>query len=128
MTTKTSNVRVDVVPVPAPRPRVTKFGSTYMPAAYKVYQKAIAAALPKLDLQFTGELELTLEFICKPIAKSKYTTPMGDVDNLAKGVMDTLTDEGWWEDDRQIMQLAVRKRFPEQGEDPHIRIFIRELT
>ncbi|WP_196484037.1 RusA family crossover junction endodeoxyribonuclease [Burkholderia multivorans] len=128
MTTKTSDVRVDVVPVPAPRPRVTKFGSTYMPATYKVYQKAIAAALPKLDSQYTGELEVILEFVCKPIAKSKYTTPMGDVDNLAKGVMDTLTDEGWWEDDRQIMQLAVSKRFPEPGEDPHIRIFIRELT
>lgn len=119
---------MDVEPKPAPRPRVTKFGSSYMPAAYKVYQKAIAAALPKLDSQYTGELEVVMEFVCKPIAKSKFTTPMGDLDNLAKGPMDVLTDEGWWGDDRQVMRLMLSKRFPGPDEVPHIRIHIRELT
>ncbi|WP_071738536.1 MULTISPECIES: RusA family crossover junction endodeoxyribonuclease [Burkholderia] len=120
---------MDVVPLPAPRPRVTKFGSTYMPASYKVYQKEIAALLPKTDEPpLTDKLSITLEFVCKPIAKSKFTTPMGDVDNFAKGVMDTLTDEGWWEDDRQIMRLLVTKRFPEDSEEqPHIRINITRL-
>jgi Holliday junction resolvase RusA-like endonuclease len=125
MTTKTSEFRIGVVPLPAPRPRVTKFGSAYMPASYKAYQKQIAAALPpKPPLAFANELFVEIEFVCKPIAKSKYTTPMGDLDNFAKGVMDTLTDEGWWEDDRQIMKLNLSKRFPQAGEDPHINVSI----
>ncbi|MDR5879045.1 RusA family crossover junction endodeoxyribonuclease [Caballeronia sp. LZ032] len=125
MTTKISEFRLNVVPLPAPRPRVSKFG-TYMPASYKVYQKAIAAALPtKPATPLTDELIVAIEFVCKPIAKSKFSTPMGDLDNFAKGVMDTLTDEGWWEDDRQIMSLLLTKRFPEPGEAPHINVAIQ---
>lgn len=98
-----------------------------MPASYKVYQKEIAAQLPKLDAPpLPGEIGILIECVCKPIGKSKYTTPMGDVDNFAKGLMDTMTDEGWWEDDRQIMTLVVTKRFPEPGEQPHIRFQITD--
>jgi Holliday junction resolvase RusA-like endonuclease len=96
-----------------------------MPASYKAYQKEIAAALPACAEPYQGELEIKLDFVCKPIAKSKFTTPMGDVDNFAKGVMDTLTDEGWWGDDRQIVSLLVTKRFPQAGEEPHINVSIR---
>lgn len=98
-----------------------------MPASYKVYQKAIAAALPPAPPEpLMGELEVVLECVCKPIAKSKFTTPMGDVDNISKGVLDTMTDEGWWGDDRQIMRLDVSKRFPVDGEAPHFKVRIVE--
>lgn len=99
-----------------------------MPASYKVYQKQIAALLPELAAPFEGELAVKLEFVCKPIAKSKFTTPMGDVDNFAKGVMDTLTDQCWWDDDRQIVSLHVTKRFPQPGEQPHIGVAIAQFT
>ncbi|WP_259648792.1 RusA family crossover junction endodeoxyribonuclease [Burkholderia pseudomallei] len=114
------------MPLPAPRPRMTKWGSAYMPASYKKYQAEIVQKLgPKPDgAPLDGELSVVIEFVCKPIAKSKFTTPMGDLDNLAKGVMDTLTDEGWWLDDRQIVSLHLTKRFPEPGEAPHINVAI----
>lgn len=116
-----------MVPQPAPRPRVSKFGA-YMPASYKAYQKQIVAGLPKLTAPpLAGELFVEIECVCKPIGKSKFTTPMGDVDNLAKGVLDTLTDEGWWQDDRQIVRMHISKRFPLQGEEPHINFQITEL-
>lgn len=121
--TKTSEVIVlDVEPAPAPRPRVSKWG-TYYPASYSVYRKAIAENLPKVEKQM-GELQVSAEFICKPVAKSKFTTPIGDLDNFAKGLLDTLMDEGWYGDDRQIVDLRLSKRFPAPGERPHIRFTI----
>ncbi|OAI62824.1 hypothetical protein RSP795_10330 [Ralstonia solanacearum] len=100
---------------------MTKWGSAYYPASYTAHMKELAAALPKCaDPLLTGELVLVIEFVCKPIAKSKFTTPAGDLDNLSKPLMDVLTKEGWYGDDRQIMSLLLSKRFPKPGETPHI--------
>lgn len=75
-----------------------------------------------------GELVLYIQFVCKPIAKSKFTTPAGDLDNLSKPLMDVLTKEGWYGDDRQIMSLLLNKRFPKPGETPHINFrLVRRL-
>ena len=91
--------------------------------------KLLADLLPKHDdPPLQGELLLTIEFVCKPIAKSKYTTPSGDLDNLAKPLMDVLTKSGWYGDDRQIVNLALTKRFPESGESPHIKFKLTELA
>lgn len=113
--------------MPAPRPRATKFGSIYYPASYSAHMKEIAAKLPQLDAPpLTGELTVSVELVCKPIAKSKFTTPAGDVDNLAKPILDVLTKQGWYADDRQIVSLHIRKRFPAEGEEPHISFQITE--
>lgn len=113
--------------MPAPRPRMSKWGSAYFPAAYVAHQKELAAALPKVDPPaLKGELQVVLEFVCEPIAVSKFTTPKGDVDNLAKPLLDVLTKQGWYEDDRQIVDLYVTKRFPDPGETPHIRFQLHE--
>lgn len=42
----------------------------------------------------------------------------GDVDNLAKAVLDCLTDAGWWHDDRQVVILHVLKDYAPIGEKP----------
>ncbi len=34
-----------------------------------------------------------------------------DVDNLAKQLLDAMTRMGFWEDDRQVVELAGRKRY-----------------
>jgi Holliday junction resolvase RusA-like endonuclease len=106
---------------------MSKWGSAYFPASYDAHKKDIAAALPKVDPPaLTGELQVVLEFVCKPIAKSKFTTPMGDVDNLAKPILDVLTQQGWYEDDRQIVDLYITKRFAAPGETPHIKFKLHE--
>lgn len=113
--------------MPAPRPRMSKFGSAYFPATYTAHKKEIAAALPPVaPPPLTGELQVVLEFVCKPIAKSKFTTPSGDCDNLAKPILDVLTQQGWYGDDRQIVDLSITKRFPIKGEAPHIRFKLTE--
>ncbi|MDM0006469.1 RusA family crossover junction endodeoxyribonuclease [Variovorax sp. J22G73] len=128
MTATPSNVEhvLTVVPQVAPRPRFSKWGA-YEPASYTKYKKELKALLPPNDVQRLGELIVTAEFVCKPIAKSKFTTPLGDIDNFAKPLMDVLTQAGWYGDDRQIVQTHLCKRFPEQGEVPHIRFHIQEI-
>lgn len=118
---------VPVAPLPAPRPRVSKFGA-YYPASYTAFLKALQAAIAKPARTLMGELVVAVECICPKPKTSKFTTPAGDCDNLAKGPLDALTKLGYYGDDRQITLLNVRKRFPEPGEEPHIRIQIKEST
>ncbi|KQV99986.1 RusA family crossover junction endodeoxyribonuclease [Rhizobacter sp. Root1221] len=129
--TTTSEFVVDVVPQPAPRPRFSKWGA-YDPASYKAHKLELKKALEGLEFDgsvppLMGELHLTLEFVCKPIAKSKFTTPSGDCDNLAKPIMDVMTQVGVYGDDRQVVGLFIVKRFPRDGETPHIAVRIKEL-
>lgn len=109
---------VPVTPVPASRPRVTRFGTYYAPA-YRNLIRDLDEIVPNATAPLEGELGVTVLCVCKPIGKSKHTTPMGDVDNLAKGILDTLTKKGYWLDDRQIVNLHIVKRFPKGGETPH---------
>lgn len=100
--------------MPSPRPRVTKRG-TFMPAEYRDHTEALAASLAyarglleatgrawdsaapmRLDLAFWGEHQL------------------GDLDNLAKTVMDAgqlhrgeEPGAELWRNDRQIRSLSV---------------------
>ena len=117
---------IPVEPVPAPRPRVSKFG-TYFPANYTAHKKALEAALPPKAQTLLGELRVEVELVCPPITKSKFTTPKGDLDNLAKPILDVLTKLGWYGDDRQIVELHITKRFPKPGEQPHINVSLLEI-
>lgn len=116
---------IPVTPQPTPRPRVSKFGA-YYPANYKVYVKALDAAIPQAESTAKGELLVHLECVCERIKKSKFTTPAGDVDNLSKGVLDMLTKKGFYEDDRQITTMVVNKRFAEVDEVPHFNVLVVE--
>lgn len=124
---RTVSITLPVMPQPAPRPRVTRGGIAYYPATYRAFQKELEQALPPAAETFEGELVVEVECVCKPIGKSKFTTPMGDCDNLAKGPLDALTKRGYYGDDRQIVSLLTKKRFPRKGEEPHIRIEITEV-
>lgn len=118
---------IPVEPMPAPRPRMSKWGA-YFPATYTAHKKAIADSLPARAIALLGELCVSVELICKRIGKSKFTTPAGDVDNLCKPTLDVLTQQGYYGDDRQITNLRVVKRFPAEGEEPHIRVHIKQFA
>jgi Holliday junction resolvase RusA-like endonuclease len=113
--------------MPAPRPRLTKWGGSYYPAAYNAHTSELKKLIPDFEHPMLGELHVELEFVCKPMKASKFTTPMGDVDNLAKPIMDVLTQRCWWGDDRQIVELISRKRFAEPGEEPAIKVAIFQI-
>lgn len=107
-------------PVPAGRPRVTRWG-TYYPKTYTEWIAANTPVVSKLEPHvLTGPVALYVEVICPPPkTKTEQVAPMGDVDNYAKGPMDLLTKLGKaWKDDRQIVMLAVTKRWAGPGEEP----------
>jgi Holliday junction resolvase RusA-like endonuclease len=101
--------------MPAPRPRVTKTGIAFMPRPYQLY----AADLQKRLHQAASEASWTLlegPLVVRVVVtkaapkKTILAAPRGDVDNLAKGVLDAATKtKRFWEDDSQITHLFVAK-------------------
>lgn len=125
MSTSDLTIRIDLPPVPASRPRVSKFG-TYYAATYKNWKKAALGFFPK-DLQpLLGSLWVDLEIVCTRPKKPTGPIPTGDIDNYTKAALDAVNDAGVWGDDRQVTTLFVKKRYAHLGEEPHTLIRIRK--
>jgi Holliday junction resolvase RusA-like endonuclease len=114
-------------PVPASRPRVSKWG-TYYSGKYKEYLRHSQAALPKAAFPLEGDLELDLEFVAVRPKTTKRSNPRGDIDNYAKAIMDTITKLGYWNDDDQVVTATMHKRFAEAEEVPHTRVTINGIS
>ncbi len=116
-------------PVPAGRPRVTRWG-TYYPKSYTTWIKSaqpFIEAMPTVPLK--GNVALLVQVNCPAPKKTDHTAPMGDVDNFAKGPMDLITKLGKsWVDDRQIVSLTVVKRWVEKGEEPGFQLHWCEVN
>jgi len=113
-------------PVPASRPRVTRWG-TYYGKAYKAWKAQAERFIPHggLCLDAATPLKIMLEFIVQRPKTSKLALPKGDIDNYAKGPLDALTKAGgYWHDDRQVKTLIASKRFAIKAEKPCTKIWI----
>ena len=130
-------------PVPQPRPRITTRGSfahAYVPKKHPVHEyRALIAkewktpwvALPHDP--FAGPVSVSIAFhFSRPTSHlrkdgspkaSAPEYPRPDVDNLAKAVLDALTDASAWADDSQVVSLTVRKKW---SQVPHTLITISE--
>lgn len=129
MTTVTSEngyrVVIEQAPVPASRPRVSKWG-VYYSDTYKKWKAAAARDFPTGPIMvLKGPLAVTLEVVCKRPQKLTSSIPVGDVDNYAKAALDAVNDAGLWDDDKQVVSLRVSKRYAEPGEAPHTLIDIQ---
>ena len=83
-----------VEPVPASRPRVSRWG-TYYGKRYEKFRKDMREVLRPIDLEpLAGDLEVTIEFIVSPPKTTKRTNPVGDIDNFIKGPLDSMTRHG----------------------------------
>lgn len=114
-------------PKSQPRPKAARIGGfirIYTPSTAKAWKGAVAkAAAPFLRSKLSGPLALELCFrFARPKSHLKkdgsltssaplYHTKKPDADNLAKAVMDALTDAGLWEDDDQVIRLLVEKHY-----------------
>ena len=113
----------EVTPIPASRPRVTRWG-TYYGKRYEKFRTDMRQALQFTKLSpLSGDLWIELEFIVPPPKTVKRTTPRGDIDNYVKGPMDSMTKhEGFWNDDDQIVHLEASKRYQKKDEKYGIKI------
>tara|TARA_R100001591_G_scaffold29485_2_gene40477 strand:+ start:804 stop:1160 length:357 start_codon:yes stop_codon:yes gene_type:complete len=114
---------VAVEPVPASRPRVTKWG-TYYGKRYTQFRKDAKAALDAMELgePFAGRISVHLEFWCKRPKTTKRETPRGDIDNYIKAILDSC-NAVVWDDDDQITKCSAKKMF-EDEHGPRIIITI----
>lgn len=114
-----------------PRPRATRRGNhagVYDPGTADAWKSAIRCDWKALgeDL-FATPVKVELRFIfTRPkshlnkhgepkLSAPKHHIQKPDVDNLAKAVLDALTDAGAWRDDNQVSHLSVRKAWDVGG-------------
>nr|WP_294850075.1 RusA family crossover junction endodeoxyribonuclease [uncultured Sphingomonas sp.] len=120
-----------VKPMPTPRPRARviampgrrPIASMYSPKEYATWQKeaayhldVIVPELRKRGLEgpHQGSIEVTIDVQLKRPKTTKLAAPKPDVDNYAKGVLDSITKDGsFWGDDTQVTSLHVTKRWAE---------------
>ena len=103
-------------PVPASRPRVTRYG-TYYGKKYTAWMKAAAESLGEIKEVFPKgqHLKVEVQIAVEKPRTSKLTTPRGDIDNYLKAILDALTKTGIWNDDDQITILEATKEFKADG-------------
>lgn len=108
---------VFVPPVPASRPRVSKWG-TYYGKTYKDYMAQSEQAIPPANVTMDGPLRVKVRFVCPRPKTTKRGSPRGDIDNHLKAILDVLTKKGYWHDDDQIVRVVATKRFTEESDEP----------
>lgn len=105
-------------PVPAPRPRVTKYG-TYNDPKYTAYKKALGLiAKSKIKNPLENEIFIKIDFFYnipkswtkKKKAEAKWHKSKPDIDNLIKTVLDGLNKIAY-KDDGQVVQVMARKQY-----------------
>jgi len=79
-------------------------GRTFLSKEYKEFKEDAVLELlsQKPKKNESKELDVTIIFHCKELYR-------GDVDNMAKGVLDSCTEAGLWKDDRYIISLTLIK-------------------
>ncbi|MFG1411443.1 RusA family crossover junction endodeoxyribonuclease [Xanthobacter sp. VTT E-85241] len=110
--------------MPSPRPRLGRGGTTFMPSSYTRWKADFIRCIPyQSKTQYAGAVSVFIH--CDVSVPKSYTKkerqdaleglawPVGDVDNLAKSVLDAMTQAGCWRDDRQVVRLSVAKGYAE---------------
>ena len=116
-------------PVPQPRVRVSTrggFARAYVPSKHPVHAFRQQIAMMCGGCWKTKQpVSVTITAVFKRpkshynksgVKRSAPLLPRADADNVAKAVMDAVTDSGAiWHDDSQVASLNVTKRYGEQG-------------
>lgn len=136
--------RVDGIPKAQPRPRAfaRRMGDKHVARVFddgtaEGWKSLVVAAgnalRPKSPL--TGPVLVAIDFAMpRPKSLMRKCDPAGEVwcvkkpdaDNLAKAVLDALTQAGWWVDDAQVARLIVNKRYHAKNARPGADVWIHE--
>lgn len=116
--------RFNINPVPASRPRVSRW-STYYPKKYTKFKKDMEALTSEMETTPSEKLvSVELEFgimIPKSWSKKKreelnntYCSNNSDIDNYIKAILDSLNGIVYI-DDKQVVELFAKKIYSEEG-------------
>ena len=116
--------RFNINPVPASRPRVSRW-STYYPKKYTKFKKEMEALTSELETTLSKKpVSVELEFgIMMPKSWSKkkrkelnntYCSNNSDIDNYIKAILDSLNGVVYV-DDKQVVELFAKKIYSEEG-------------
>ena len=133
MKTQIISHQFDINPVPASRPRVSRW-STYYPKKYTQFKKEMEALTGELDTTPCESLVVvSLRFKIKiPQSWSKkkrlerentYCNNNSDVDNYIKAILDSLNGV-YFIDDRQVVEVFASKKY---SNEPRILFTMMEM-
>ena len=116
--------RFEINPVPASRPRVSRW-STYYPKKYTKFKQDMEALTSELDTTLSEKLvRVEIDFMIKiPVSWSKkkkqelnntYCSNNSDIDNYIKAILDSLNGV-FFIDDRQVVEIFARKIYSKEG-------------
>ena len=122
--------RFNLNPVPASRPRVSKWG-TYYGKRHQAFRSEAVALLSKMreegllpTVPLNGRLRVWVVFSVQKPKTTKLATPRGDIDNFLKLILDCCT--GFiWEDDHQIERVCAFKGFA--ADEGSIDLVVEEI-
>ena len=119
----TQTLTIDIPPVVASRPRVTRWG-TYYGKKYTQWRKDAEETIETSMSTITDPCVVVVEQVVEKPKTSKLSFPRGDVDNYAKAPLDAMTKKDYWTDDNLILGMFASKRFAEPGETPRTEVSI----
>ena len=111
-------------PVPASRPRVTRWG-VYYGKNYATWMKQAEKVITESSTTLSGPLSVATELCVKKPKTSKRSFPRGDLDNYEKAIWDAITKKKYWVDDDQIIESYSSKSFTDG--DGYIKIQASEV-
>lgn len=120
---------VPLNPVPASRPRVARNGWTYYEKKYKTFKAAIGGFFTENHTDSPIEDEVVVEIYCHAESpkSSVLPSPLPDVDNYAKAVMDGMNGIVL-KDDRLVKRLVVEKHWLPYGVPGYIEVVLVRYT
>jgi len=141
---KVFEVFAEGTPKAQPRARAAVRGGharMYNPGTADEWKKAIKdACIIMGKTSLTDPIDLTLEFrmerpkshykasgTLKPTSPRRMHDQKPDADNLAKAVMDALSDIEVWQDDDQVCSLHVYKRWADKYAPSGCQIIIKTI-
>ena len=134
MKTQIITHQFDINPVPAARPRVSRW-STYYPKKYTRFKKEMEALTGELDTTpCENQVVVSLRFKIKiPQSWSKkkrlerentYCNNNSDIDNYIKAMLDSLNGV-YFIDDRQVVEIFASKKY---SNEPRILFKMMEIN
>jgi Holliday junction resolvase RusA-like endonuclease len=121
---------LDLEPIAKGRPRFSRQGHAYTPEKTRIFERTVRmlASVYKPVKPLTGALKVTVLFLLRPPKKKvrEYPVCKPDLDNLVKGIKDSLNGV-MWEDDAQIVDSCQSKRYDWETRMGRIEVTIEEL-